>query len=239
MSDPFYPRRTSFMPMLGCLTVAFAFLFMCLLPFFLVDMMQTALTRLRLPPLVASFSVLGILLGSLVNIPVYRFARDQEQAEIVWGAFQIGALSPRYRRLRTETVIAVNVGGCVIPTLLALWQIRILSSAGFQTMVLALVVTLANIAIAWRAARPVPGVGIMMPGLLSPLVAVGLTWLLDIPEDYRTPTAFVAGVMGPLVGADLLHLKDISRVSIGLLSIGGAGTFDGIVLSGLLAALLV
>jgi uncharacterized membrane protein len=50
--------------------------------------------------------------------------------------------------------------------------------------------------------------------------------------------AFVAGVLGPLIGADLFHLKDISRVSAGILSIGGAGTFDGIVLSGILAALL-
>ena len=52
------------------------------------------------------------------------------------------------------------------------------------------------------------------------------------------PVAFVAGVLGPLVGADLMLLKDITRVSAGMLSIGGAGTFDGIVLSGMLAALL-
>ena len=62
--------------------------------------------------------------------------------------------------------------------------------------------------------------------------------MLD-PSPERAPVAFVAGVLGPLVGADLLHLKDIGRISTGLLSIGGAGTFDGIVLSGLLAAILV
>ena len=54
----------------------------------------------------------------------------------------------------------------------------------------------------------------------------------------RAPVAFVAGVLGPVQGADLLHLKDIKRVSAGMLSIGGAGTFDGIVLSGIVAALL-
>jgi uncharacterized membrane protein len=42
-----------------------------------------------------------------------------------------------------------------------------------------------------------------------------------------------------LIGADLLHLKDITRVSVGMLSIGGAGTFDGIVLSAVLATVLV
>jgi len=85
------------------------------------------------------------------------------------------------------------------------------------------------------------GVGIMLPGFLSPLVSVGLTWLLLASPEYmplRAGIAFVAGVVGPLVGADLLHLRDVTRISVGMLSIGGAGTFDGIVLSGVLAALL-
>lgn len=81
--------------------------------------------------------------------------------------------------------------------------------------------------------------GIMMPGLVSPLVAVSLTWLLlPFGSPDRAPVAFVGGVLGPLIGANLLHLRDISRLSTGLLSMGGAGTFDGIVLSGILAALL-
>ena len=95
--------------------------------------------------------------------------------------------------------------------------------------------------VCYLVARPVRGVGIMMPFFVSPVVAVGLTWLLLTSPAYdpiRAPVAFVAGVSGPLIGADLLHLKDMSRVSAGILSIGGAGTFDGIVLSGILAALL-
>ncbi len=69
-----------------------------------------------------------------------------------------------------------------------------------------------------------------------------MSWLLLSGADvlpYRPPVAFVAGVLGPLVGADLLHLRDITRVPVGVLSIGGAGTFDGIVLSSFMAALLV
>lgn len=50
--------------------------------------------------------------------------------------------------------------------------------------------------------------------------------------------AFVIGVAGPLIGADLMHLKDIEARSAGTLSIGGAGTFDGIVLSGVVTAYL-
>ena len=41
------------------------------------------------------------------------------------------------------------------------------------------------------------------------------------------------------VGADLLHLKEIEQSTVGMASIGGAGTFDGIVLSGIVAAYLV
>jgi len=45
-------------------------------------------------------------------------------------------------------------------------------------------------------------------------------------------------VPGPPIGADLLHLRDISTLETGVASIGGAGTFDGIVLSGIVAAYL-
>ncbi|HXZ68352.1 MAG TPA: DUF1614 domain-containing protein, partial [Alphaproteobacteria bacterium] len=45
-------------------------------------------------------------------------------------------------------------------------------------------------------------------------------------------------VAGPLIGADLFHLRDIKASPVGIASIGGAGTFDGIVLSGIIAAYL-
>jgi len=50
--------------------------------------------------------------------------------------------------------------------------------------------------------------------------------------------AFVAGVLGPLIGADLLRLNEVVKIAPAVVSIGGAGTFDGIVLSGLISALL-
>jgi uncharacterized membrane protein len=75
-----------------------------------------------------------------------------------------------------------------------------------------------------------------MPGFVSPLVSAGLAPLLH--SAMAPPVAFAAGVMGPLAGADLLHLKEIETRVVGVLSIGGAGTFDGIVLSGIVAAYL-
>jgi uncharacterized membrane protein len=61
--------------------------------------------------------------------------------------------------------------------------------------------------------------------------------LLLVP-DHAPPIAFVAGVLGPLIGAGLFHLRDIEKIATGIASIWGAGTFDGIVLSGIVAAYL-
>lgn len=231
-------RLPAFLPLLGCLTMASLLMLLCLLPVFLVDVMHAALERLHLSPLGATLAVLGILVGSLINLPVYRIDRLAQQPDYTFGAFGVGMFSPQLRWVRMQTVIAVNVGGCVVPTLLAAHQMMYLTSAGGRTQGLMLLVTAANIFVCYRVARPVPGVGIMMPGLISPLISVGLTWLLGVPAEARAPVAFVAGVTGPLIGADLLNLRRISGLSIGVLSIGGAGTFDGIVLSGVLAALL-
>jgi hypothetical protein len=67
------------------------------------------------------------------------------------------------------------------------------------------IAALADIYICYRLARPVPGIGIVLPGFAAAAVAVGTSWLLlsgpaELP--FRPPVAFVAGVLGPLVGAD-------------------------------------
>ena len=251
MSDPLPPgplfsigpnsggsRQSSALPLLGCLTLTAALLLLCLLPMFLVDVMQTALTRLHLSPVVATLAVLGIFLGSLVNVPVYRIDRIDSLPDYTVGAFGLGWFTPQFRAVRQQTIIAVNVGGCVIPTLIAIRQLLGIVTSDGRTVLMAFLIAATNTFVCYRAARPVAGVGIMMPGFLSPLVSVGLTWLLGVPTELRAPVAFFAGISGPLIGADLLHLRDVTRLPAGVLSIGGAGTFDGIVLSGVLAALL-
>jgi uncharacterized membrane protein len=221
--------------------MALVLFLLCLTPLFLADIMQAALEKLDLSPPVALSAVIAIFVGSLVNIPVYRIARHQEQLVDSMAVFGLWGWTPQFQRVRRDTIIAINVGGCVIPMLLAAWQVsHLLRGESWPLLALGLA-TIANVTACYWVARPVSGVGITMPGLTSPLVAVGLTWLLLISPEYdpiRAPVAFIAGVLGPLVGADLLHLQDINKVSAGVLSIGGAGTFDGIVLSGILAALL-
>jgi uncharacterized membrane protein len=89
----------------------------------------------------------------------------------------------------------------------------------------------------YLVARPVKGLGIAVPGLAPPLVAALGAWIL-CPEEFRAPCAFIASTMGTLIGADLLHLGDIADLGAPVASIGGAGTFDAIFLSGIIAVLL-
>ncbi len=225
----------------GCVALLLALTLLCVLPWLFVETMHTALERLHLGPAAASISVLAILLGSFFNLPLYSIERDEEQ--VIEMVPTLGGMSwaPGVVRRPTVTLIAVNVGGCIVPSLIALWQLRFLSAAGGDALRALVIVAGANVVACYLLARPIRGVGIGMPWFASPAVAVGLTWLMLSGQEnaeLRAPVAFVAGVAGPLIGADLLRLKDITRISVGVLSIGGAGTFDGIVLSGIIAALL-
>lgn len=240
------PNPQRVMQQMGCLMFALTLMFLCVLPWVLADAAATALAKLGLSGHVALMAVMGILLGGLVNIPVHRIEREDEQIVDFGSAFGFPGFMPRLRRVRRDTIVALNVGGCLVPTAIAAWQVLRIVQVGGWPLAAMVIVAAVNVLVCYRVARPVEGIGIAMPGFASPLVCVLLTWALLGPSGFgpgaagpSAPVAFVAGVMGPLVGADLLHLKDITKVSAGMLSIGGAGTFDGIVLSGLLAALLV
>ena len=50
--------------------------------------------------------------------------------------------------------------------------------------------------------------------------------------------AYIGGTLGTLIGADVLNLPYIQGLGAPVASIGGAGTFDSVFLTGILAALL-
>ncbi|WP_457549779.1 DUF1614 domain-containing protein [Archaeoglobus sp.] len=60
---------------------------------------------------------------------------------------------------------------------------------------------------------------------------------MNLPTFILTKLAFSSGVLSALVGADILHLKDIEKIGSGIVSIGGAGTFDGIFLTGVFSVI--
>ena len=223
-------RSLAFLPFLLFL------LLLALLPFVFGELFSTALMKLHLDPRAALLVILGILIGSAINIPVRRIARTEEVLEEPFTLFGFSGWWPRLQRAPQEIVIAVNVGGCLIPLGLALYESAFLLIESPESLSGLLLSAMVNTAVCYWMAKPIPRIGIAMPGLMPALVAA--LCAVTLAPEHAAPVAFIAGVLGPLIGADLLHLRDLEKITTGVASIGGAGTFDGIVLSGIVAAYL-
>jgi uncharacterized membrane protein len=65
-----------------------------------------------------------------------------------------------------------------------------------------------------------------------------LSNILLLSRRFAGPLAYVSGSLGTLIGADLLNLDKLHGLGVPVASIGGAGTFDGIFVTGVLAVLL-
>lgn len=173
------------------------------------------------------------LLGSTVNIPVYtkkmRNPIRMTRPGSVFSLFYSG-LDREYTIDRTT--IAVNLGGAVIPTLVSIYLIFTNLELLISFIIGIFIVT----TIAYRFSRIIPGVGISLPLFIPPIVAALVAVIL--PGEPNTIIAFVSGVLGVLIGADLLNLKDAEKLRSRTMSIGGAGTFDGIFLTGIVSVIL-
>jgi uncharacterized membrane protein len=211
----------------------------------------------------ASLLLLASVLGSMVNIPLAR-------KQIVLADPRLAGLPPAMQRMliifhyyppAVETeVIAINVGGALIPIGFSVYLFTLPTTA----ITTALLATATVAVLAKLLARPVPGLGITLPGFVPPLlaagVALGLIRLLNFPGP-AAPVAYICGSLGTLIGADLLNLPLVLKggllaasparlwtrnagdasptVPPRILSIGGAGVFDGVFLTGAIAPLLV
>jgi uncharacterized membrane protein len=207
-----------------------------MLPFLFGQLFSSALIKLKLDPTTALLVIIGIFAGSPINIPVKRIPRTASMLADPLAVFGLPRRWPSTLHVSRETIIAVNVGGCVIPVGLALYEIAHIIVGNLHNLPGLVLAVVINVFVCYRMAEPIEGIGIAMPGFLPALIAA-MSALLLVP-DQAPPVAFVAGVLGPLIGADLLHLRDVSKLATGIASIGGAGTFDGIVLSGIVAAYL-
>lgn len=215
-------------------TLLLFLLFLFLLPFIwfaiALDIVAVAVAKLGFSPGVAMLLFAAIVLGSTINIPLYervsRVSMIPDFADFWMARFWGIPL----RKMEQKTIVALNVGGGLIPTLLALYEFT--RSDPFAILLVTAIVTF----VSYFSAQIVPGIGIQMNALVAPLTAV-LTAVLVVGSE-AAPVAFAGGVLGTLIGADLLHLREIERMTPGVLSIGGAGVFDGIALCGLFALLL-
>ena len=209
---------------------------LAVLPFVFGEIILASLGKLHLNPGTAGLVMVGMFAGGLINIPVKRIERDRDTSTHPLATYGLQRYWPHLERPSRETVIAVNVGGCIIPVLLAIYELFYITSSDSGLIIATAVACAVNIAASYMVATPIEGIGIVLPGFVPPLLAVGSAMI--VAPEMAAPVAFVAGVIGPLVGADLMHLREIEETTVGVASIGGAGTFDGIVLSGILAAYL-
>lgn len=193
-------------------------------------LLQYAYMSLGMSARAAFLLLVASLAGSYINIAVGHLpARTVLSGETV-SFFGMQYVIPAVVRW-PGTVIAVNVGGAVIPTLLSLYLL-----VRHRIWMRALVATAGVAAICYFLASPVRGVGIAIPVFVPP-VATAIIALLLSPRR-AAPLAYISGSMGTLIGADLLNLGKIQGLGAPVASIGGAGTFDGIFLTCIVAVLL-
>lgn len=205
------------------LSLVFAPLFFFLLFF---NIATFSFTKLGLSPGGAVFLFSAILFGSIVNIPVSR----KRFYVVEPTPFRYPFLFYYPPRVR-EQVIAVNLGGAVIPSLFSLYLLFTIAPLGTTIAAIAIVALVCK-----KLAKLVPGVGIKIPALIPPLIAAFVALILA--RENAAPVAFISGVLGTLIGADLLNLQRLDEMGAQVLSIGGAGVFDGIFLVGIVATFL-
>jgi len=192
--------------------------------------LRYAYMRLGIGPGAALFLLFGSLLGSYFNIPIAVLPGKPVMAGQIIEFYGMRYVVPQVVSW-PGTVLAINVGGAVIPTLMSTYLViryQLWLKAAIATAVIAFVIH--------SMATPVPGIGIAVP-VFAPVVTTAILAFI-LSREYAAPLAYIGGSMGTLIGADLLNLNKISDLGAPVASIGGAGTFDGIFLTGILAVLL-
>jgi len=201
-----------------------------LLAFIQIGILSIAFDKLGLSSDSAVLLLFSSLFGSAVNLPLFSVSAD---AQVDQPPRPIrGLLLPPQREFTGRTLIAINVGGGLIPICFSLYLI-LHNHLAWVTVVLTVALVAA---ISRLVSRPIAGLGIGMPIFVAPISAALIAVIVD--SAHSAPLAYVCGTLGVLIGADLLRLKDIRRMGVPIASIGGAGTFDGIFITGIVAVLL-
>ena len=192
--------------------------------------LRYAYMKLGVSPSVALVLLFGSLIGSYFNIPVTILPGPPVRSGQIVDFFGMQYVVPTATRW-PGTVLAVNVGGAVIPTIMSTYLVmryQLWLKSAIAIAVIALIIH--------SMATPVHGIGIAVP-VFAPVVATAILAFI-LSREYAAPLAYIGGSMGTLIGADLLNLDKIGGLGAPVASIGGAGTFDGIFLTGILAVLL-
>jgi uncharacterized membrane protein len=192
--------------------------------------LRYAYMRLGLSRGGAMLLLVGSLVGSYFNIPVAQLPPQHVLSGQVVAFFGMQYVVPAVVDW-PGTLIAVNVGGAVIPTLMSLYLL-----IRYNLWVKGALATAVVAAVCHWLAEPVPGIGIALPVFVP--AAITAIVALALAREAAAPLAYIAGSLGTLIGADLLNLGHVQGLGAPIVSIGGAGTFDGIFVTGILAVLL-
>jgi uncharacterized membrane protein len=202
-----------------------------LIGFVQFGLITIAFDKLGLSPESAYQLLLCTLAGSMINLPLFSLAADSTAQPRIpteltrWTFFKLPPFTGKI-------MVVVNVGGAVVPVAFSIYLIAHNPLNPLQIIIAVAVVAI----IAHTSSRPLSGIGIGMPMLIAPIAAALIASILDPLQ--RAPLAYIGGTLGVLIGADLLRLKDIRKLGTPIASIGGAGTFDGVFITGLIAVLL-
>ncbi|MDO8578387.1 MAG: DUF1614 domain-containing protein [Dehalococcoidales bacterium] len=212
---------------MGCLTLLLPILIILPILIFLIllNVITISYNELGLSQTSAIVLLIATLVGSMINIPISRRQVVYEEPQTFLSRFFF-YLPPK---VATQTV-AINVGGALIPALFALYLLP--RAPILETLAATAVIILVSRLLSY----PVAGMGIVMPAFIPPLASAGLALLLA--RTHPAPVAYISGTLGTLIGADLLNWNKVKRLGPHMISIGGAGVFDGVFLAGTIAVLI-
>ena len=222
--------QVHYLPLTPGLFSILVIIFVVLIILIQLRILRYAYMRLGIGPGAALLVLFGSLIGSYFNIPLTILPGKTIRTGEVVDFYGMSYVVP-YVTSWPGTVLAVNVGGAVIPTLMSTYLVlryQLFLRAAIAVIVIALVIH--------SSATPVRGVGIAVPVFVPVVVTAILAFILS--REYAAPLAYIGGSMGTLIGADLMNLGKIGGLGAPVASIGGAGTFDGIFLTGIMAVLL-
>ncbi len=222
--------QVHYLPLAPGFFLILVFLFVGLIILIQLRILRYAYMKLGLSPAAALFLLFGSLVGSYFNIPITILPGETVKSGQVVDFFGMQYVVPLVVR-SPGTVLAINVGGAVIPTIMSTYLV-----IRYQLWFKAAIAVVAIAFIIHSMAAPVHGIGIAVP-VFVPVVATAILAFI-LSREYAAPLAYIGGSMGTLIGADLLNLDKIGGLGAPVASIGGAGTFDGIFLTGILAVLL-
>lgn len=165
------------------------------------------LDRMRLTDKQALLFIAAIIVGSFIDIPLKQ----------------------------TPVQLSINVGGALLPALLAVWLIVKADETGER--IRAIMATLLVAAAVSLGSRYLPYEPENM--FLDPKIIYGISaGLIAYLAGRSRRSAFIGGVLG-IVLSDIIHMVTIMNLGIlGTTNIGGAGAFDVVIIAGIVAVMI-